>query len=341
MATLAPICRGCAHRILLSRSSLQTFKPSSQHATGLRWRQPTFARLTGRLYATAKANAAPPPKQTPRAPGTSKPTAARSVQNLQVPLLSYAQELAQRTNGTTLYEAEPKRIFLFSSYLAGFVCATAAGVNIWFNAFNAPEGTPQIAMVGMGLVGVVMAAFGTRFALMPAGAVRSIRVLPAREVKALGSAGRPVSPLAKPVRLEIEARRNVPLPFVPLLRIQADPSEVVMKVPMFNPRVAPTEEEKMFMEQEEKARRKAARQYDMDHLMTAPFRHAGQTFSQVLSALRRGLTGEGFAPVEIAGSKYKLDITSAYVLEEGRAMDRILKIEDDRRITRFAPGQKQ
>lgn len=47
----------------------------------------------------------------------------------------------------------------------------------------------------------------------------------------------------------------------------------------------------------------------------------------ILSNFRRGVTGEGFAPIEVDGLKFKLDITDAYVLEEGRALDRLVKIE--------------
>ncbi|KAI6090407.1 hypothetical protein F4821DRAFT_30178 [Hypoxylon rubiginosum] len=332
MATSISICRGCAHRVMLYRSSLPAFKPSYQPALG---------RVSGRLYATAKAKPAsskqvPRTARTPKTAVTSKTTAtpkttvSPSVNNSKVLRLSYAQELADKATATTLYEAEPKRIFLFSSYMGGLFCATAAGINIWFNVFNVPEGTPQVVQVGMGLVGILMAAFGTRFALMPAGSIRSIRVLPSRGVRVPGPAGLGVSSVvAPPVRLEIEARRNVPFPFVPLRRFQADPNDAVMKAPLFSRKTAPSEHEKMLMKQEEEARLKAEREYEMNHLMTAPFRHAGQAVSKVFSSLRRGLTGEGFAPIIIGGVKYKLDITSAYVLEEGRALDRIVKIEED------------
>ncbi|KAI1766366.1 hypothetical protein GGR53DRAFT_486485 [Hypoxylon sp. FL1150] len=327
MATSISICRGCARRVLLYRSSLEAFRPSNQ---------PTLARMSDRAYATAKAKPASP-KQLPKTPGTPKIIATPSAKKSQVLRLSYAQQLADKPTATTLYEAEPKRIFLFSSYMGGFFCATAAGINIWFNVFNVPEGTNQVVQVGMGLVGILMAAFGTRFALMPAGVIRSIKVLPSRGVRLPGSSGMGVSTVvAPPVRLAIEARRNVPFPFVPLRRFEADPNDVVMKAPMFNRKATPSEHEKLLMKQEEEARLKAQRAYEMNHLMTAPFRHAGQGASTVFSSLRRGLTGEGFAPIIIGGVKYKLDITSAYALEDGRALDRIVKIEEDPDMAKLA-----
>ncbi|KAI1777898.1 hypothetical protein F4818DRAFT_328963 [Hypoxylon cercidicola] len=335
MAASIWTCRGCARPVLLYRSSLQAFKPSNHSTAALRWRQPALARISGRLYATAKTKPASL-KQTPKPARLPKTTITPLAKNLQVPRLGYAQQLAEKSTATTLYEAEPKRIFLFSSYMGGLFCATAAAANIWINVYNIPDGTHQVVQVGMGLVGILMAGFGTRFALMPAGIIRSIKVLPARGTKSPGPAGLGVSSVVGPVRLEIEARRNLPFPFIPLRRFQADPSDIVMKAPMYSRKTAPSEYEKMQMKQEEEARRKKEREYEMNHLMTAPFRHTGQAIAKIFAALRRGLTGEGFAPIMIGGVKYKLDITSAYALQEGRALDRIVKIEEDPAIAQFA-----
>lgn len=322
---------------MLYRSSLQAFKISGQPTAVLRRRQPALARTSNRLYATAKAKPTSPKKipkkiltETPKAAGTPKTSAPPLAKNLQVSL-SYAQNLAERSTATTLYEAEPGKIFLFSSYMGGLFCVTAAAFNLYFNVYNVPDGTSPVVVAGMGLVGILMTGFGTRFALMPAGVIRSIKVLPARKVKGPGPA------VVAPVRLEIEARRNVPFPFVPLRRFEADPNDVVMKAAMYNRnKKTRSEHKKILMKQEEEARLKKEREYEMNHLMTAPFRHAGQAVSKVFASLQRGLTGEGFAPIVIGGVKYKLDIRSAYALEEGQALDRIVKIEKDPAIARLA-----
>ena len=73
----------------------------------------------------------------------------------------------------------------------------------------------------------------------------------------------------------------------------------------------------------------------MDNLLTAPFRDAGKGATTVFESIKRGLTGEGFAPIEIKGHKFKLDIINAYALEDGRAMDRIVKIIENERSKRL------
>ncbi|KAI0850955.1 hypothetical protein F5Y00DRAFT_231257 [Daldinia vernicosa] len=314
-------CRGCIHPIFILRNSL---RPSIRTTRVPQWPQPTPARSCGRSFATTGLRFASP-KQKPAAP--SKPTASSPAKNVPSPLLSFAQKLADKSSPTILYEAGPQGVFLFSSYTAGLFFIGAAAINIVVNVYNLPEGLHWIVSVGFGMVGLLLAACGTRFALMPAGMIRSIKVLPARSFKTPNTAAKTATPESLPVRLEIEARRTVPFPGVPLRRIQVDPNDVVMKAPLYNRKAPPSDYEKMLMKKQEEVRRKQEREYEMNHLMTAPFRHGKQAFSMLFKNFRRGLTGEGFAPITINGVKYKLDITSAYVLEEGRALDRIVKID--------------
>ncbi|KAI0115058.1 hypothetical protein F4814DRAFT_418116 [Daldinia grandis] len=313
--------RLCTRPISILHNSLR----SSIRTTRVpQWPQPTSARTCGRPFATTGFRLASP-KQKPAVP--LKPTAPYPAKSVPSPVLGFAQKLADKSSPTILYEAGPQGVFLFSSYTAGIFFIGAAAVNIIVNVYNLPEGLHWIVSVGFGMMGLLLAACGTRFALMPAGMIRSIKVLPARSVQVSNPAAKTATPENLPVRLEIEARRTVPFPGAPLRRIQVDPSDVVMKAPLYNRKAPPSDYEKMLMKKQEEVRRKQEREYEMDHLMTAPFRHGKQVFSMLFKNFRRGLTGEGFAPVTINGVKYKLDITSAYVLEDGRALDRIVKID--------------
>lgn len=290
------------------------------------------------MFATTRVRAAAPFQKSKAIPTTASPKSIPTTplkRPPQTPLLSYAQQLANKPVPTTLYETGPQGVFLCSSYIAGLVSFGAAGINIWFNVYNVPEGIHWVAPVAFGIMGVIMAAIGTRFALMPAGAIRSIKVLPARPGKAPVSIAKSATLENIPVRLEVEVRRNFPIPGSTIRRFQVNPDKVVMKAPMYNRPPATSEYDSVLQKQQEEARRKQARQYDMDHLMTAPFRHGFQAFSMLFANFRRGLTGEGFAPVTIDETNYKLDITSAYALEDGRALDRIVRIEEDPGLSRL------
>lgn len=354
MTTPVSICRGCSRPIVILHNSFETLGPFNRTTKIPSWLQPSLVRTNRRSFGTTKTRAAfQKPQPVPSSNSNSKPSKAAPVPpkstiispaaNLQSPRLSYAQKLAAKSSPTTLYEAGPNRVFLFSSYTAGLFCMAGAAANVLFNVYNVPEGIHFAVPVAFGAMGILMAYIGTRFALMPAGAIRSINVLPARSARAAGPAAKttPLSASVLPVRLEIEVRRNLPFPGLPLRRFEVDPDNVIMKAPMYNRKSAPSDYEKMLMKQEEAARRRKEREYEMSHLMTAPFRHTGRAFKMFFANFRRGLTGEGFAPVLINGVKYKLDITSAYVLEEGRALDRIVRIEEDPALARLVAKKRQ
>lgn len=177
-------------------------------------------------------------------------------------------------------------------------------------------------------VALMLSVLGMNFALMPANVVRLIKVLPAAAANEAAKASKTAyyCPPAK-VRLEVTMRRLSPLPGLPLRRVQVEPHEIVMKSRLYQPKAEPTAIERVRMGAEWEKRRQAQREYDDKHRMTLPFRDLGWALGQVFTSLRRGLTGEGFAEIEVQGKKYKIDQSNAYVLEDGRALDRLVKIE--------------
>ncbi|KAI8626937.1 hypothetical protein F5Y19DRAFT_445139 [Xylariaceae sp. FL1651] len=241
--------------------------------------------------------------------------------------LSYAQRLAMRRRPTILYEAASQKGFLISSYTAGLFCFSSAGINSWFNVYNLPEGISSWVPVGFGVITFVFAALGTVFALRPASIIRSIKVLPYATGQTPGSA-------LPRVKLEVAARRNAPFPLPPM-RIQVEPHEIVLVNRMLHRHRILTKEEMAAKKLEDAKRRKQEREYELNHLMTAPFRDAGKASSTILGNVRRGLTGEGFAPVFIRGVRYKLDIDGGYALENGQVLDRLVKIQPDPELARL------
>ncbi|KAH7037990.1 uncharacterized protein B0I36DRAFT_359602 [Microdochium trichocladiopsis] len=366
-------CQGFAHPlVLLVRSSLHA-SATSQCFTQNAWVQSrTLTRRSSTRFASSKSRGGhnatrkpspvPPtltPAISPTSPSTSTSTAPRpasrappaaaaaagtATESAVGPHVGYAQLLARKTSATTLYEGAAKRVFLFSSYAAGITLFGGATINSIVNVFDLPQGVPEWVAFPFGFVSVMMAVLGARFAMTPAGVVRSIKVLPASSASAAVSSGK-VMPKSMPPtittttaaaarpQLEVLVRRTTPIPGLPLRRIVCEPHEIVMKARMYNrPSAPPSREEQALAAAEEAARKKAELEYEKTHIMTAPFRHGWWAIKTFFASIRQGLTGEGFAPVEVKGVKYKLDITDGYALEEGRALDRIVQIDEDRTI---------
>lgn len=200
-----------------------------------------------------------------------------------------------------------------------------AAFNVFFNVYNVPQGVPEWTAYAFGSVGLMLAILGMNFALKPSNIVRRIRVLPAVESTSKTKAG--YSAPSK-IQIEVLSRRLSPIPGIPLKKEIVEPRDIVLKARMFNPRPVGVRGEPT-MSDGWIERKKEKIEYDKKHPLTTYFRDFGWVFSNFFASIRRGLTGEGFAPIEVNGQRLKLDISNGYVLEEGRAMDRILKLEEE------------
>ncbi|RYC58354.1 hypothetical protein CHU98_g7850 [Xylaria longipes] len=322
MTSPMPQCRGFTHPFVLlvrstlrSRSSLESYTRSTISLSRLT----THPSRQRRSLSTCRTLY---DKKKTLPPTTSKPTPSSLADKLKTLDVSYAQRLAMKSKPTMLYEAAPQTGFLISSYTAGFFCFGSAAINSWFNVFNLPPGISQWVPVGFGVISFMFAALGTVFTLRPTSIIRSIQLLPNT-----ASQQAPGSPRQR-VLLEVAARRIAPIP-LPVKRMRVEPENIVLVNRMQHRPVVLTQEEKAAKKLEDAKRRKAEREYELDHLMTAPFRDAGRASSTILGNIRRGLTGEGFAPVFINGVRYKLDIEGGYALENGQVLDRLVKIQPD------------
>ncbi|KAJ3579917.1 hypothetical protein NPX13_g642 [Xylaria arbuscula] len=274
-------------------------------------------------------------KKTPPTTGKPPTTESLGARLTRASDLTYAQRLAMKATPTTLYEAASQTGFLISSYGAAFFCMGSAAVNSYFNVYNLPPGISPWVPTGFAVIGFVFATLGTVFALRPSSMIKSIKLLPIPSSQLQGT-----GPIPRTVMLEVAARRISPIP-LPLKRFQVRPEQIVLVNRMSNRPVVPSERERMLKQSEDAKRRKEEREYELDHLMTAPFRDAGRASSTIFSNIRRGLTGEGFAPVFIDGVQYKLDADNGYALDDGLVLDRLVRIEPDRQLARSQSEKKE
>ncbi|KAI1326344.1 hypothetical protein F5Y16DRAFT_375000 [Xylariaceae sp. FL0255] len=314
MAAPASQCRGFSHPfIILVRNTLRS-KHASDLPRGSSYLSSNLPR-SHRTFATKKAN---PPTHT----NIGKP-----------PPIPVVRKIGKVENGplhsknpVALYESAPGRLFAISSYGAGLFCFGAAGINSWFNVFNIPEGIASWVPASFGVITFAFAVLGTVFAMKPALTIRSIHLLPKKDQR---------STVLR--TLEIITRRNSPIP-LPYHKFTVTEGEIALQ-PLSRaarqpPRLTPSEKYQQDLKQQEKNR--AARQYELDHIMTAPFRDAKKASATIFGSIRRGLTGEGFIPVYIRGTRYKLDIDQGYALEDGRILERFARIETDPRLAEFS-----
>ncbi|KAI0402693.1 hypothetical protein F4802DRAFT_574710 [Xylaria palmicola] len=329
MASTIPQCRGFTHPlVLLVRSTLRSrsFLKSSTRITTTSpclLINPARYRRDFSSYQALR-------NKTSKPPATSKKPASLADQ---IKNFSYAQRLAMKGHPTTLYEAAPQTGFLISSYCASFFCFGSAAINSWFNVYNLPLGIPSWVPVGFSAMSFLFAVLGTVFALRPSSVIRSITLLPAK------TSSQTPAPVASRVMLEVAVRRLAPIP-LPLKRIRVAPDNVTLVNRMQHRPLILSREEHAARKLADAKRRKKEREYELDHIMTAPFRDARKASYSLFGNIRRGLTGEGFAPVFINGIRYKLDIDGGYALENGQVLDRLVKFQPDPRLARIQSEAK-
>ncbi|KAL8370488.1 hypothetical protein RB595_000725 [Gaeumannomyces hyphopodioides] len=272
---------------------------------------------------------------------------------------SFADSLARKNAATILYEAPSHTLSRFSSYTAGIFCFLFSGYHYMTGMANPPE---DIAWFVPHLYGIVVLAMGSMGTFFISGAGRIVRVISAvpRAVEVAAKSAIPEartpSPAQKaaaaataaargvsPIQLEVTASRYVPFVGPAVMRVDAD--KVVFPARLQQLRemveylrqggspggkpVSNTTQARLAEMALRRARAEAEAKYDKEHLMTSPFRHLGRAVKETFVATRRALTGEGFVKIKVNNVGYKLDVSSAWTLDGGRALDRLITIDEN------------
>ncbi|PHH49516.1 hypothetical protein CFIMG_007751RA00001 [Ceratocystis fimbriata CBS 114723] len=285
-----------------------------------------------------------PPIQTSQTPSpSSPPTGSQSpppMRGTAVTLTSYAymRDIARKTAPTTLYQA-PNHFWMYaSSWATGAFCFAYAGYHLTTIYYNPPTGLAWYVPKMFGVICVAMGALGSYYILRSSNVIYRIRVLPqsqtstspgAAGVQTGSSVAQIVSQKITELPLEIEVKRM--LPFLPARVVNTTTSSVSMDGTLAKP--APqhlSEAERHELRLAQERARAAAVQYEKDHLMTAPFRHFARGAQTAWHGVKQALVGSGFVRVKVEGAgkgTYKLDVTNGLALNEGRVLDKLVKIE--------------
>lgn len=285
--------------------------------------KPASPKPTPATPAAAKPIAAKPPTRQPTTPSRQKPSQKpTTTPYINPPSPAYAAQLAAKSSPTLLYEAPNHFWFTFSAFNAGAFCMAYTAVQYYSVYLHPPPDLAWWVPHAYGLICVTMGAFGTYWLRWPSRIIRSITALPASDFRHL--------------KLEITTRRL--LPFLPWKKTVVAPYEVSVPAKVVDLIAAATkrpgmerltEKEKLMLKAWEEEKKQKERQYELDHIMTAPFRHAGRGMKTAIQGITRALTRDGFANITVGKGKYKIDAKSGWFLDEGRGLDRLLHAKEE------------
>ena len=155
--------------------------------------------------------------------------------------------------------------------------------------------------------------------------MKSITAMPASALKAAGVVGKAAG--AEKMKIEIEFRKMLPMPFFPARKVYVRPEEIRLKHVLSRP--PPSKQsavEIRALRAREEAETAKALEYERSHIMSRPIRHMSRAFFGLFQAARRTWTREGFTGIYIKNYRYKLDVSGGWALDQGRALDRLITI---------------
>lgn len=288
---------------------------------------PTSRHLFSTLYSLqASARLAKTPTLKPTSPPPSKQPAKvipSTATRAPPPSPAYAALLASKPSPTLLYEAPNQFWFTFSAFNAGAFCISYVAVQYYTIFIDTPPNLAWWVPHSYAVICGFMATIGFYWMRWPSRIVRSANAVPVA-----GKGGEP-----KGLQLELETKRWVP--FLPNKKTMYQLEEVHVPARVASLVYAASHVAKLTpaeqvlaakVAEEEKVK---ARQYELDHIMTAPFRHFGRGVKAAFGGMARALTREGFAKIRCKKAELKLDVKGGWFLDEGKALDRLIHAKPD------------
>jgi hypothetical protein len=254
-----------------------------------------------------------PKAKTPSPSGVSAKTAPSAY--------AYTLALAQKQQSTLLYESSSHFWLKLSAWSAATFCYFYAGFNYYTVLLYPPADLAWWVPHAFGVICLAMGAMGSWALMGSSNIIKTIRAVPVSRL-----ATTPAAPRTTPIQLEIAVKRTIP--FMRAKVITVAPEELTLQSRLWRPTATMTPQQREAAKRHEKQAQAAQWEQDQKRLMTLPFRHAGRGMKTAWRGLSRALTKEGFVRLNKGNTKYKIDVETGWALEDGRALERLIKIED-------------
>ncbi|TWU73618.1 hypothetical protein ED733_001683 [Metarhizium rileyi] len=260
----------------------------------LRTRQPSSSTKPSR-----EASSKPPP------PRTDPTTAAPS-------RYAFIKSLSSKQTPTVLYEAPSHFWFYFGCWTSGVAIlgwTALTGPTV----VKQPDGTPQWVGYVFGASYVLLGAMGFYLLSKTPNIVSTIRVLP------------PAVPTAHP-RLEVTVKRMMPV--VKPKMVTTPLENVSLKSRFSLPEEYVPELRRVEQRMREEQQRQALRKFDMEHLLTMPFRRLARALGNMFRGVRSAWTDMGFGVLMVDGKAYKVDVTKGFAHDGFKTLEQIVAVGD-------------
>lgn len=275
----------------------------------------TSTRTTTRFLSTTLRCRAAAPRAPPAKPSSSTIAPSR---------YAFIKSLATKPTPTILYEGPSHFWFYFGCWSSGLSILTWT-VLTGPTVVDQPEGVPSWVGYVYGATYVLLGAMGFYLISKTPGIVRRIRIMPpAALVKSAGAKAVENAAAATSPRVEVTVKRM--LPFLSPKVITADLENVILKSRFSLPEEYVPQLKRLEAQRAEEAKRAAQWKFDMEHLLTMPFRKIGRGFLGFFQGVRAAWTDMGYGVIKVDGKTYKVDVTQGFAHDGFKTLERLVQI---------------
>lgn len=183
-----------------------------------------------------------------------------------------------------------------------------------------PEGVPEFVGWVYGASYILLGAMGFYLISKTPNIVSSIRVLPAHVVT------KPL-PGATPAQLRIEVTVKRMLPILGSKVLVTTLDKVSLKSRFSLPDEYVPELKRLEAKRQAEKRSQEQRKYDMERLMTMPFRQIGRVFKGMFLGVRAAWTDMGYGVIKVDGTEYKVNVVKGFAHDGFRTLERIVPVK--------------
>ncbi|KAG5913619.1 hypothetical protein E4U42_000987 [Claviceps africana] len=234
---------------------------------------------------------------------------------------AFVKALTSRQTPTVLYEAPSHFWFYFGCWSSGIAIlgwTALTGPTV----IQQPEGIPQWVSVVFGASYMLLGAMGFYIITKTPNIVGTIRVLPPASATTTPTAA---AAAAAHARLEVTVKRMVPFLQPKIITTRLD--NVSLQSRFSLPDEYVPELKRLERKQQEEQQRKALHKFDMQHLLTMPFRRLGRALVSMFRGVRAAWTDMGFGVIKVDGKYYKVDVTGGFAHDGFRTLEQIVQVE--------------
>lgn len=242
---------------------------------------------------------------------------------------AFIKSMASKATPTTLYEGPSHFWFYFGCWASGI------GIISW-SLFTGgavtkqPEGVPEWVGLTYGVCYMLLCGMAFFLIMRTHNIVSRIRVLPAQaQARVSGrTSHKPTTNITatSPESVQLEVTVKGMLPFLHSRVLRANLEDASLKSRFSLPEEHVPRLKRLELKEQEEAARKELHKFDMNHLMTMPFRRLGRALVALFRGFRGAWTNMGFGVLEVNGKQLKVDVTNGFAHDGFRTLEKLLPV---------------